>query len=415
VAESTDLGPSSLLYAAEVNAYNGPYDFHENFNRYVGVLKYTMGDDDDGLTVSGIGYEASGRSINQIPLRAVYQGLTSSLGSLDPTDFLTTERFTLNSQWWHRSEDGSLTKANVYGVYYSLGLFNDFTFFLQDPVHGDQIEQIDRRWITGGNVSHHWDDQLFGCEVVNTVGLQVRNDSIPHVGLHHTEERLLVNPIVDDSAQVFTTGVYASSQVKWAEKVRTVLGARGDYYHFDVDARDTPENTGKTEAKRFSPKGSLTLGPWNKTEFYLNGGYSYHTNDARGAIATIAPPFSPREQAAPQQPALPLVPSRGAEVGVRTQAITGLTSSVALWQLHLGQELEFDGDTGTTAPLRASDRYGLEWSNTYRINDWLTLDGDYAWSHGRLLGTDPTTPGNYIPESITTVFSGGPSVRLPSA
>ena len=97
-----------------------------------------------------------------------------------------------------------------------------------------------------------------------------------------------------------------------------------------------------------------------------------------------------------------------------SQAVEGLTTTFALWQLHLGQELVFDGDTGTTTPLRASDRYGIEWSNNYRVNAWLTLDADYAWSHGRLLGLDPNTPGQYIPEAVTTVFSGGPTVRLPS-
>ena len=99
---------------------------------------------------------------------------------------------------------------------------------------------------------------------------------------------------------------------------------------------------------------------------------------------------------------------------MRSQAVEGLTTTFALWQLHLDQELVFDGDTGTTTPLRASDRYGIEWSNNYRVNAWLTLDADYAWSHGRLLGLDPNTPGQYIPEAVTTVFSGGPTVRLPS-
>ena len=177
---------------------------------------------------------------------------------------------------------------------------------------------------------------------------------------------------------------------------------------------DTPENSGEKGSGIFSPKGSLILGPWNKTEFYLNGGYSYHSDDARGAIATIAPAFTPFQTPQPQTPSPFLVQSRGAEIGMRTQVVEGLTSTFALWQLHLGQELVFDGDTGTTAPLRSSDRYGIEWSNNYRVNKWLTFDGDYSWSHGRLLGTDPTTPGNYIPEAVTTVFSGGPTIRLPS-
>ena len=80
-------------------------------------------------------------------------------------------------------------------------------------------------------------------------------------------------------------------------------------------------------------------------------------------------------------------------------------------ELHIGQELVFDGDTGTTEPLRSSDRYGIEWSNSYRAERLADASTPtIRWSHGRLLGTDPITPGNYIPEAITTTFSGGPSI-----
>ncbi len=29
-----------------------------------------------------------------------------------------------------------------------LDLFSDFTYFLEDPVHGDQIEQQDKRYVS---------------------------------------------------------------------------------------------------------------------------------------------------------------------------------------------------------------------------------------------------------------------------
>ncbi len=416
VANSEKVGPGDLLYAIEANYYNGAFQLKEDFNRFVGVLKYTLGDrdGDDWLSLSLVGYDASGNSVNQVPQRAIEEGLIDQYGVLDPSDFLTTSRYTFDAQFQHRGDDGSVTKANAYAYYYSLNIFSNFTFFLQDPVHGDQLEQIDRRWVTGDNVSHQWNSLFWGDNVVNTVGLQVRNDYIPHIGLHHTEDRQLINVVTDDTVEEFNAGLYAQSEVKWAEKVRTIIGAHGSWYYADVVDYDTPANSGNRAAPIFSPKGSLILGPWNKTEFYLDGGYSYHSDDARGAIATIAPAFTPYQTASPQAPSPFLVQSRGCEIGVKSQAVEGLTTTFALWQLHLGQELVFDGDTGTTTPLRSSDRYGIEWSNTYHVTPWLTLDADYSWSHGRLLGTDPTTPGNYIPEAVTTVFSGGPSVRLPS-
>ena len=78
--------------------------------------------------------------------------------------------------------------------------------------------------MTGANVSHQWNSELLGDRVVNTIGLQVRNDDIPHVGLHHTEDQQLVNVVTDDKVDEFNAGLYGQSEMKWAEKVRTIIG-----------------------------------------------------------------------------------------------------------------------------------------------------------------------------------------------
>jgi hypothetical protein len=421
VASSGNVGQGTLLFGVENLYYNGPYQVPENQDRVSAVFRYTLGDQADGLRVTAYVYNGSGNDNNQIPQRAVYQGLVSSLGNLDPSDFLTTQRYTLNGQWWHKWDSGAETRANAYAYYYSLDIFNDFTFFLQDPIHGDQNDQIDRRWVTGGNIAHTWNSLLIGECAQNTVGLQLRNDSIPHVGLHHTEDRELVNVVTDDSVDDFDGALYYQNQMKWSEKVRTVVGVRADYIHFDVHDWYVPQNSGTIETSFPSPKGSLILGPWNRTNFFLNGGYDFHSDDARGTLEVLTPSFvGPPPNYVGQAPPTPSVPTpqvartRGCEIGFRSQAIPNLTSEAALWQIHSQQELVFDGDTGTTTPLRASERYGIEWSNTYYFSNWLTLNGDYSWSHGRLLGIDPEVPGQFIPEAITTTFSGGPSIRLPS-
>lgn len=408
VADSGPLGRGYFLYAVQGQFYNGPFTSHDHAAQYVANFRYTIGDDADGVRLSAILYNGQGNLNNQIPLRAVHEGLITTLGNEDPSDFLVTSRFSLNGQWWHRWGNGAFTQANLYGVYYSLDIFSNFTFFLEDPVHGDQIDQIDRRWISGLNVTHTWNSALLGNRSVNTVGLQIRNDSMPHIGLHHTESRQLLEGLIDDQINEFSGGIWFQNQFQWTPKVRTVFGCRGDFFDVDVHAFDTPANSGKQSNAICSPKAALILGPFYKTEFFLNGGYAFHSNDARGVTQTVTLEGDPVGK-------VPLlVRSRGCEVGARTQAIGNLTSTVALWQLHLDSELIFDGDEGTTEPSRPSDRYGFEWTNTYQFNRWLTLNADYTWSHGRLLGTDPETPGNFIPEAITTTFSAGPSINLPS-
>lgn len=415
IANSECVGPGVLLYGIESTYYDGPYQVRAHDGRISAVFRYTVGDHEDGARLSAYVYNGSGNANDQIPQRAVWRNEISSLGNLDPSDFITTQRYTLNGQWWHEWAPGSVTRANAYAYYYSLSLFSNFTFFLEDPVHGDQINQLDRRWVTGCNLAHTWLSPLAGDRMQHTVGLQLRNDSIPHVALHHTENRVLVNVITDDAVNEFSTGIYYQNQLQWSSKVRTVLGARGDFYFFDVNDAYVPQNTGDAFARRFSPKGSLILGPWYRTNFFLNGGYSFHSNDARGVLAVLSPSFLGPQTLTAVDRAPGLVPSRGSEIGFRSQAIPGLTTEAALWQLNLAQELVFVGDAGTTEPNRASRRNGIEWSNTYQVCNWLFLNADYSWSFGRLEGEAPEdAPGDRIPQMVTTVFSGGPRINLAS-
>nr|MDQ3625048.1 TonB-dependent receptor [Verrucomicrobiota bacterium] len=123
-----------------------------------------------------------------------------------------------------------------------------------------------------------------------------------------------------------------------------------------------------------SPKLSLVFGPWAQTELYLNGGFGFHSNDARGVITG---------EGVPVQPADPLVRTKGAEIGIRTTALPGLQSSLSFWYLDIDSELLFVGDAGTTEASRPSRRFGIEWANYYNPTPWLTIDADFAWSQAR--------------------------------
>ena len=224
----------------------------------------------------------------------------------------------------------------------------------------------------------------------NTFGLQSRNDNMPQIGVNHVTA---VTELDDQSVLESSLGLYWTNEVKWGPKVRTVLGLRGDYFHWDVDDLALGEsNSGSTESKLFEPKGSLILGPWDKTEFFLNGGYGFHSNAAGGLFANRSSDFILGPAGAVPNPnglATPLARGRGAEVGMKTQTIPGLTTTAALWYLRLQSELIFDpvGDTGV--PRGASERYGVEVSNTYRLHGWLTLDADWSASQAHFLEPDP--------------------------
>ncbi|MEI9929945.1 MAG: TonB-dependent receptor [Rhizomicrobium sp.] len=282
----------------------------------------------------------------------------------------------------------------VYATYYDLDLFSNFTYFLEDPVHGDQIEQQDHRYVLGGKASQTWFGDILGAPMENTVGLDVRNDDI-HNGLFHTEDRIRIGTTTINSIAETSASPYFESRTKWTDWFRTVLGVRGDFCWFDVQ-NIVGGNSGNVQAALFSPKLSLIFGPWDKTEFYVNGGYGYHSNDARGVVSNV-------------DPATALPRSKGAEAGVRTTILPGLQSSLSFWLLDLQSELVWDGDEGTNEPSGPTRRYGIEFANFYTPTDWLTIDADYAWSHARF--TDDEPDGNYVPEALVAMLDGGVAVH----
>jgi hypothetical protein len=404
VADSMELGAGQLLYALEYQYYDGPWEVPEDFTKYNGFVKYLEGDCDDGFTLTFLGYKSDWIATDQIPLRAVESGLVSRLGALDPTDGGRTARYGVNAQRWYEWEDGSITRANVFATYYRLNLFSNFTFFLDDPVNGDQFEQADRRLVSGLNLSHEWCTDFCGRDAKTTVGLQVRNDDIPEVGLHRTVARQRLSTVRENAVNETSLGVFLNEEIRWSDKVRTILGVRGDIYWVEVEDEAIPENSGRESDEIVSPKFALILGPWDDTEYYLNLGMGFHSNDARGVLTTLDPVTGEVVEPSPL-----LVRTRGAEIGMRSRAVENLNTTVALWYLEIDSEILFVGDAGTTEASRASRRYGVEWTNTYVLNSWLSIDADLAATNSRFIETDPA--GEFIPGAIGTVVSIGPTVK----
>ncbi|MEP7304467.1 MAG: TonB-dependent receptor [Acidobacteriota bacterium] len=331
-------------------------------------------------------------------MRAIDQGLINRFGALDPSDGGDTYRYSGTVEW-QRARNNATTKVVAYGIGYDLNLFSNFTFFLDDPVHGDQFHQADHRFVSGAKASYKRLDHWRAREMQNTIGLQVRNDDITKVGLHHTEARQLLDTVRQDGVRQTSGAGYAQNEVAWTPWLRTLAGVRLDGYRFRVDASD-PENGGVKRAAIASPKGGVVVGPFKGTEFYVDAGLGFHSNDARGATITRDPGTGEAVD-----PVTPLVRARGVEVGVRTVAIPHLQTSVAVWTLGVASELLFVGDAGTTEASRPSRRYGIELANYYAPRPWLTLDGDVSWSRAQFTDVDPV--GDQIPGSVETVVSAG--------
>jgi outer membrane receptor protein involved in Fe transport len=350
-------------------------------------------------------YPASWDATDQIPQRAVDAGLIGRFGSLDPSDGGQTERYSLSIASERRFDDGEL-KLNAYAIRSKLDLFSNFTYFLEHPIDldptqidGDQFEQVERRKIFGATASRRWNGQLFGADATNTIGVQVRHDRLDPVALYATVDRRRAATTEESVVRETSVAVHGENATQWLPWLRSIAGLRADEFFFDVES-SIAVNSGTRDAALVSPKLSLVFGPWRQTETFLNYGFGYHSNDARGTTATIA-----AKSGDPVAAVTPLVRSRGGELGARTEIIPGLQSSLALWQLRLGSELVFVGDAGETEPSRASLRRGIEWNNHWIAASWLLVDADFAASRSRFTEDDPA--GNYIPGSVDRVVSLG--------
>ncbi|MQA19112.1 TonB-dependent receptor [Rugamonas sp. FT103W] len=401
VTGSTPLGEGNLVYGAELGHNNGPWVSPEAFHKSLGVLRYSQGGSDNQFSITGMAYKGAWYASSQIPKRAVQSGEIDPYGAIDPTDGGITSRYSLSATLRKRSSD-TLLQANAYVVQSSLDLYNDFTYFLDDPVNGDQSRQTEKRRMTGFDVAHTWFSKWGGLDVNNKVGVQGRYDYLSPLALHSTVKRQITGTISESKVKEASAGVYLENTVQWREWLRTTAGLRYDRYRFDVSS-NIAENTGKVSDGVTSPKISMVLGPWAKTEFFLNYGEGFHSNDARGTTVHLTP-----KEREPIDPVTPLVKTRGAELGVRTEFLPGLQSSMALWKLRSASELVFSGDAGDTAASRGSYRSGIEWNNHYIAAPWLLFDLDLAYSRAHY--TEHDEAGDYIPGAVGKVASFGATI-----
>jgi hypothetical protein len=356
-----------LLVAGEVKGYDGPWRLAEEERKFSGLIRYSSGD----FSILAMGYHNKWRSNDQVPLRAIDDDVISRFGQIDSTDGGQSDRYSLSGTWRHVGAR-SLQTVSLYGIASDLSLYSDFTYFLEDPVHGDQFNQREHRTTLGGQAT---DAVSLASGQILTVGLQSRDDIIPSTGLYHTEHEVRLSTVLQDRIDEWSTGAFTQLSSHWTPWFRTMFGLRGDEYQFDV-------NGGHRGASIASPKASFIFTPSHVIELYLNGGFGFHSDDAR-------------------TPAL--VRSRGAEVGGRTDLVKGWTSTVAFWALNLDSELIWDGDHGTDAPSFPSDRLGVTWSNMYRPTPQIAFDVDASYVHARFVGQAQP----FIPGALENTLVGG--------
>ncbi|HMK24155.1 MAG TPA: TonB-dependent receptor plug domain-containing protein [Terriglobales bacterium] len=433
---STALAGGTLLGAGDLYHNDGPFENPDDYNRVNGVVRYYRGEAQDFFTITAMAYSGRWNSTDQVPERAITDGLVGRFGTLSPSDGGISSRYSLSFNRVKRSENDQV-EFSAYVIRYKLDLYSDFTYYLRDPIYADQMLQHDDRVVYGFEASKTWFGTLWDRPSSTVVGAQARVDDIRDVAIDATFERQYLSTRQDAGVVESKGAVYVENSTAWTGAVRTVLGLRED--EFDLDVRDkmrNPDgscnltsdplgcNEGTVRANIFSPKFGLILGPWAETSYYITLANGYHSNDARGVTRSGQNPDVP--------PVTPLTRATSAELGIATNPLPPWHTTLDVFLLKLQSELVFDGDAGVTAPSGATTRTGVEWGNTLRFNSWLHGDLNAAFSRGRFdhdvppddLGCGDAAPshpcatpiaitGRYIPNSPTNVIDAGLTAQHP--
>jgi outer membrane receptor protein involved in Fe transport len=396
-AGSTKVGDGDLLTAVDGTLSNGPWVLDEDLRKVNGLAKLSGPDWSLGVT----GYHATWKATDQVPQRAIDSGLIDRFGNIDSALGGRTTRLGMTG-----NATLGQVQLNLFALYYRFRLTSNFTYFLNDPVNGDEFKQRDQRGVFGGSARREVPVTIAGVPVSVAVGSDARWDHVGKIGLYPAVAGATTGVVRQDRVDEYSGALYADGTASLTPNLRLTLGLRGDLYGYDVAAQTLRDNSGSGTDAILSPKAALAWRAGDHLELYANYGESFHSNDVRGASIR----FDPLTGDAVDRVQI-LVKARGTELGGRVE-LPGFTASLVGYHLSLGSELVFVGDGGSTEPNDATRRYGAEATLFWRPVDWLALDAAGAVTRARFHGVAPGQ--TRIPNAVSHVLSGGAELTLPA-
>jgi outer membrane receptor protein involved in Fe transport len=339
-----------------------------------------------GLTTFSSRWDASG----QIPMRAVESGMITRFGSIDDTEGGETNRMNLYIKHAHKFHNGDYFTHQAYGSSYGFNLFSNFTFFLNDPINGDQIQQKESRMIYGYRGNYSTSGTLLGRPLRTEAGAGLRIDDVNDISLSHTVKREFLNDFQRGDVFESNINAFLNEIIDLTDKISLTASVRFDYFQFRY--RDILLGTNNSTSKSIvSPKLNLTYQVDTRTQLYVRSGFGFHSNDARGVTTMNGTDVLPR--------------AFGIDVGSNSKLTDKLLLNLALWRLDLEQEFVYVGDEGIVEPSGRTVREGIDLSLRYEVWPWLFADTDVNFTRPR--SKDEPEGQNYIPLAPTFSTIGG--------
>jgi len=393
----TDDQNHSAYLASEMYLTDGPFESPQDFNRINVLGKYTYTDaNKDKITLTASHFQSKWDASGQIPQRAVDQGLISRFGAIDDTEGGQTSRSNLTLQHLKNLEHNAVLKTNAYLSKYDFELYSNFTFFLEDPITGDQIKQKEERFIAGLQSTYERKHIALGeTRLDYQAGVGFRYDNIDDVSLSHTLNRqTLLEPLALGDVDELNAFAFLNTEFKTG-KFTFNPAVRLDYFKFDYYNKLTETYDNQSESKvAFSPKFNTVFAPSQNWQLFLKTGIGFHSNDTRVVVANGGEEILPA--------------AYSADLGTIIKPMPRLALNATLWTLFLDQEFVYVGDAGIVEPSGKTRRMGVEAGARYQLTDWLYVFADANYTHAR--STEEADGEDYIPLAPKFTSAGGLSV-----
>ncbi|MFN0014811.1 MAG: TonB-dependent receptor [Saprospiraceae bacterium] len=378
---------------------DGYFDSPQAYNRFSTFLKFnTAVDANNYLTASLSAFTSRWDASGQVPDRAVQTGQIGRFGSIDNTEGGNTSRANLNIALSSLLQDGSLLKSRFFYSNYTFELYSNFTFFLHDPLNGDQIRQQEKRNLIGYSGSYTRTDRIGGSTWQTEAGVQFRYDASHDNELSHTVGRktILERRAFGDLNES-NVAVYFDEKIQIGRFFSVNPGLRFDQFHFlYVDKLQANHDRRIETARLASPKLNAYFTPDDRVQVFALSGYGFHSNDTRAVVAQNGRNILPQ--------------ALGYELGTTVKVLPSLLATISLWRLHLEQEFVYVGDEAVVEAGGKTTRQGFDLALRWQPVPWLFADADLNYAHGR--SDDDPEGQNLIPLAAAWTSIGGLTFQL---
>lgn len=379
------------------------FDAPQNFKRFSIMSKTKLElTDHSSLSLLLTHFNSSWDASGQIPQRSIDDGTLERFGSIDNSEGGHTSRQNASLTYNYFDKNQSF-KLQAYASKYDFSLYSDFTFFLNDPINGDEINQQDHRYVSGVNSEY----SINAGNSKFSIGGGYRYDDI-HNQLDHVAKRQFLDEAGLGHVAESNTNIYVKEVYQLAPKFRAEVGLRFNYLNYDVQdllpSDSMHQNYSNTNYQfQVAPKVNLTYSLNEKDRLFLNFGRGFHSNDARAVVQDFGNHRLPD--------------LFGGEIGVLLHPFKNTIVSAALWGMELENELVFNSDDATTVNNGSSRRLGIDVGVRSTLTPWLFLDLDVNVTRGRLVDKvfgSVLTENYFIPLAPSLSSTGGLTFHFPS-